>query len=391
MRIGYINYVNEGTGPYIHAGHFYLSIKKLNRDIKKFPEKEHNFNSLQHEPERSVDSSRKKYKTQFGFFRDLRRLVSSFVKKLPVEVKWIKQKKPDIVLIRAGDYLSGVLICLLFKIPVLLEINAPLNEYKLKSTEYHLSHASFFRKLEKKLIEMVTHTIVVSEPLRQYYINKGIKPRKITSVPNGVDVNLFDPAKQNRDMKKELGFGNKFVIGFSGHFSEWHGLDFLTMAIKKIVEQRDDVALLLIGKSKHRFKMPDIHQNYITMTGFVPYQLMPSYLAAIDIFVAPYPKIEPFYFSPLKIFEAMAMAKPVVASAQGQIRELIIDEKNGMLFPPGDEDAFCQRIEKLIFDPELCLELGRNARKRVISSYTWDHNARNIFNILSCVTREKLE
>ena len=137
--------------------------------------------------------------------------------------------------------------------------------------------------------------------------------------------------------------------------------------------------------------MPEINQNYITMTGFVPYQLMPSYLAAIDIFVAPYPKIKPFYFSPLKIFEAMAMAKPIVASAQGQIKELLVDGKNGMLFPAGDKDTFCQRIEKLMLDPELCLELGRNARKHIISNYTWDHNAKKIFNILSKVTRQKIE
>jgi glycosyltransferase involved in cell wall biosynthesis len=117
------------------------------------------------------------------------------------------------------------------------------------------------------------------------------------------------------------------------------------------------------------------------ITGHVPYEKIPEYLSAIDVFIAPYPHIEPFYFSPLKIIEAMAAGKPVLASAQGQISELIQDGVNGCLFPPGHKEIFLEKLKLLGENKEIREKMGANARKTIAEKYTWNNNAAKVFDL----------
>jgi len=175
----------------------------------------------------------------------------------------------------------------------------------------------------------------------------------------------------------------KTVIGFSGVFAPWHGLDFLAVAIKHIAEsnKHKDMVLLLVGKPFDVLIMPDFPSAITIITGHIPHEKMPEYLAAIDIFVAPYPSITPFYFSPLKIFEAMSMGKPIIASAQGQISELITDQVSGLLYAPGDQGKFIDKIEILLTDRQLRQRLGQNARKVIEKNFTWQDNAKRMLNL----------
>ena len=240
--------------------------------------------------------------------------------------------------------------------------------------------------MEKRTtLRLPTHITVVSEPLKQYYISRGIPPKKITTVPNGVDTQRFHPGVDGQMVRKKLGLAGKTVLGFSGAFAPWHGIDFLLETVANLIhnnpEMRENIALLLIGSAGPYFTMPDLPGGYIVTTGYVPYENMPLYLAAVDIFVAPYPRIEPFYFSPLKIFEAMAMRKLVLASAQGQICELIDDGVSGLLYPPGEMSCLLHKLDLVINDNELRRRLGYAARERIVHNYTWEHNAQAVLNL----------
>lgn len=98
--------------------------------------------------------------------------------------------------------------------------------------------------------------------------------------------------------------------------------------------------------------------------------------------LAPYPRPEhPFYFSPLKLFEYMACGAPVVASAVGQIAEVVRDGVTGFLCPPGDMDAFEAACDRLLSDPSLRHSVGEAAAREVGERYTWDANARRVAEI----------
>jgi glycosyltransferase involved in cell wall biosynthesis len=202
-----------------------------------------------------------------------------------------------------------------------------------------------------------------------------------------VDIHTFNGDKQGDRIRKRLGLQGKTVVGFSGKFAKWHGLPFLADAMKTIHESRkyQDIALLLVGSPGETVVMPDLPNDITTITGHIPHDEMPEYLAAIDICVAPYPLITPFYFSPLKIFEAMSMCKPVIASAQGQICELITDQESGLLYPPGDLSALIQNIERLLVNVDLRRTLGQNARKVMRKNYTWKDNAERMLALCNKV------
>ena len=101
----------------------------------------------------------------------------------------------------------------------------------------------------------------------------------------------------------------------------------------------------------------------------------------MDVAAAPYPALEGFYFSPLKVYEYMAAGVPVVASAIGQLRHLVQPATNGLLVPPGDAPALAQALEQLMQAPALRTKLGREGRELVLRHYTWDGVVRQILNL----------
>ena len=105
-------------------------------------------------------------------------------------------------------------------------------------------------------------------------------------------------------------------------------------------------------------------------------------MAAADILIAPYEAQEFFYLSPIKIFEYMAVGRAVVAAGVGQIREIIQDETNGLLYEPASAGALGERLLRLVDDPDFRRRLGEAARRTVESRYTWRVSAEGVAAVL---------
>jgi glycosyltransferase involved in cell wall biosynthesis len=122
-----------------------------------------------------------------------------------------------------------------------------------------------------------------------------------------------------------------------------------------------------------------------TFAGWISHHRVPSYLDACDVLVSP--QVESgdgsrFFGSPTKLFEYMAMARPVVASRIGQMSELIVDGQNGVLVDPGDPPALAKAIEALAGDDQKRERIGIAARATVIERYTWRHNVERAFDAI---------
>ena len=118
-------------------------------------------------------------------------------------------------------------------------------------------------------------------------------------------------------------------------------------------------------------------QEAVTFTGPVVHEDMSAYLAAMDVAVAPYPALEGFYFSPLKLFEYMAMERPVVVSRAAQGAPVVQGE-TALQFDPGDRAGLVACIQELRRDATLCRDLGRKASSLIQSNCTWRHNAARV-------------
>lgn len=320
--------------------------------------------------------------------REIRYLSMTYFRQAWGEIRQLKCHTPDVVILRWERYLSVLILCRIFNIPIIIEQNSPAVENIFKPKQYRFRWSRFWQWFEICNIKLADHIMTVSEPLKHYYVNKGLPAERITVVPNGVDTDMFHPKIDNNPVKKKFGLTGKLVVGFAGHFSPWHGLDFLAKAMNKYLASaakrfgcKNEIVLFIIGRKEAHFIMPDLPEGRTVITGYVPYTEMPSCLAAIDIFIAPYPLIEPFYFSPLKIFEAMSMGKPVLASAQGQICELIDDNISGLLYPPDNIDVFLEKLDLIVKDKKLRAHIGHNARQKMMQHFTWTDNARRILKI----------
>ena len=119
-------------------------------------------------------------------------------------------------------------------------------------------------------------------------------------------------------------------------------------------------------------------EEAVTFTGPVAHDDMPAYLAAMDVAVAPYPALDDFYFSPLKLFEYMAMGRPVVVSRVGHVAPVVVEGETALQFDPGDRAGLVACLQRLRRDATLCRDLGRKASSLIQSHYTWRHNAARV-------------
>ncbi len=283
---------------------------------------------------------------------------------------------------------AGVRAAHELKIPCLVEVNAPLLEEQRRYRE--LVHASEAKAIEAEVFGGADALLAVSEQIKAYALAKGADPERTFVVPNGVDVNRFHPAVEAEPAQ---GGDGKFVLGFVGSLKVWHGMEVLMEAFRTLLGRLLPYHLLLVGDGPLRSWIESYIQGArlegtVTIMGSVPYDRIPSLIQRMDVTVAPYPFVEDFYFSPLKLFEYMAIGKPVVASRIGQIQEVIQDGATGLLVRPGDPRDLVEKIERLRCAPGLRKALGIAASQEA-AHYTWERNARRVIALADPLVKNR--
>jgi glycosyltransferase involved in cell wall biosynthesis len=274
-------------------------------------------------------------------------------------------------------------------VPCLVEVNAPL---VLEQQQFRkLVHLEKACAIEAEVFEQADGLLTVSEEIRAYVVSKGAKADRAHVVPNAVDVARFHPGVAAR---LPDGLAGKFIVGFSGGLKPWHGIEVLMDAFGLLAARSADYHLLVIGDGPLREWMRGYLrgaklERAATMTGWVPNDELPGLLRAIHVAVAPYPAMEGFYFSPLKLYEYMAVGAPVVASRLGQIAEAIEHGETGLLVEPGDAAALADEIERLRAHPTLRMSLGAKAARRA-AGCTWTHNAERAIELARALRRPEL-
>jgi glycosyltransferase involved in cell wall biosynthesis len=218
--------------------------------------------------------------------------------------------------------------------------------------------------------------------MSKHFEEAGVRARKVEILPNAVDTTLFHQEVDDARLRSWLKPGGRFVVGFVGSFKAWHGVDFLLRAFRRLHGNDASYHLLLVGDGPLRAELEQETrrlglQEAATLVGSVPHEEVPRYLALMDVAVAPYPALEDFYFSPLKLYEYMASSRAVVASRVGQVAEVIADGLTGLLYQPGNEDELIACVRRLRADKSLRRELGERART-ACSKNTWRQNAERV-------------
>lgn len=271
-------------------------------------------------------------------------------------------------------------------------MNAPL-AYEQEKTR-GMEMKALAAETERRIFREAGRVIVVSRQLQEFVASCGVPSSRIQILPNSVDPQRFAKARGDRSVRTQHRLDGKRVIGFVGSLKPWHGTETLFEAFRDLRATTANAHLLIVGDGPGRAHLETYAQTHglngaVTFTGNVPYDDIPRYIAAMDIAVAPYIPSENFYYSPIKIFEYMAMGKPVVGGRIGQVEEVITDGETGVLFEPGKIAALQAALARLANDLSLCRRLGENARAWVETERTWDNNARQVVEIVRALLEKR--
>ncbi|HLZ26944.1 MAG TPA: glycosyltransferase family 4 protein [Chloroflexota bacterium] len=280
---------------------------------------------------------------------------------------------------------SGAIVSRLLRVPLVLEFNSSEVWKGRYWGGLFLPRAAEF--VERINLRAADRVVVVSRVLRDYVLATGVPAEKILVNPNAVDPTQFRPDVDGTTVRQQLGLGSDaVVVGFSGTFGEWHGIPTLAEALPRVCLARPNVRWLLIGDGplRHRIDEVVIDHNLadrVSLVGMVPHADMPASLAACDVLVSPHGRQADggeFFGSPTKLFEYMAAGRPIVASAIGQIAEVLRHEHSALLVPPEDPAALTAAIVRLVDDACLRTRLGQAARQAAVDGHTWRQNAERL-------------
>ena len=228
-----------------------------------------------------------------------------------------------------------------------------------------------YKKIQRKAEKIFDHFICVSEYLADILIHQhALESTKISIIYNGIDLDYFNaalesPRKRNEFLRKE----EKILIGAIGRLVAEKGLEYLLECMPKLLKHFSRAKLLLVGDGPSR---ADLEKRVLSLglkdniifTGFR--SDIREILSRLDILILP-SILEGF---PMIILEAMAMAKPIVASDIPGIREQIINGKNGILVPVKDPNALAAAIIEILADRKAAENIGLAARKTVDDKFS---------------------
>jgi glycosyltransferase involved in cell wall biosynthesis len=261
-------------------------------------------------------------------------------------------------------------------------VNAPLTDEEQRYRD-GLAFPALARWTERRIWRRADLLVTVSRALQRHVERAGVAPGKVRLLPNAVDARLFHPdAGNERRLRRRLRLDGRFVVGFTGSFKIWHGVDVLLEAFARLHGEDSSCHLLLVGDGPMRAALErDTRrlglEQAVTFAGAVPHDEVPGYLTVMDVAVAPYPALGDFYYSPLKLYEYMAAGRPVVASRIGQVAEVVRDGATGLLYEPGDGAELVRCLRRLRGDERLRAELAGNARIACAEN-SWSRSAARV-------------
>ena len=267
-----------------------------------------------------------------------------------------------------------------FKLPLVYEVRAFWEDAAVDHGTCREGDARYraTRALETHVLKHADAVTCICEGLRGDIAGRGIPPEKITVIPNAVDIEHFHfGGEPDEELKRQLGLVGRPVLGFIGSFYAYEGLMLLLEALPRLLAERADIRVLLVGGGYEEQRLKQRAQDLgvadkIIFTGRVPHEQVQRYYDLVDVLV--YPRLSmrlTDLVTPLKPLEAMAQGRLIVASDVGGHRELIRHGETGCLFRAGDAAHLAETVLKLLTARQSWPALRAAARRFVEQERNW--------------------
>ncbi|MDP6931063.1 MAG: glycosyltransferase [Planctomycetota bacterium] len=273
---------------------------------------------------------------------------------------------------------SGLLTARDLGIPLLLEVNSPMCDEMEKLGLLKFPRRA--RRTEREVLGGADRVLAVTEVLRDRLIACGSDADRTRVIGNGAVLMRYGEEARSAAAQLREGFpSGAFMIGFFGYARDWHRLDLALEAMS--AADLEKVHLLLVGEGpatasiQHRAVELGLEDRLI-VAGGVSAADLPAYVCSCD--AALIPAINA-YASPLKLFDSLAAGIATLAPDQPNLREVLRDTENGLLFTPGSSEALAAKMRVLMTDTGIVRRIGEAGRRSLIEhDRTWTGNARRV-------------
>jgi glycosyltransferase involved in cell wall biosynthesis len=285
---------------------------------------------------------------------------------------------PDVVIERYYNFGGeGALCAARRRVPLVLEVNSPMIEYAGSPKErVDRLVGSPLRRWREHLARSAAAFVTPTPAILPEFVPR----ERIHVLPWGANTDRFRPDVAAASIDLPAG---RPVVAFVGTFRPWHGARTVVDAAAELRRSgRLAPLFLMIGDGPERSEIVQTVRERgladdFRFVGSLPHGVVPGYLRRAAIGIAPfetsrhrYLEID-FYWSPVKIFEYMAMALPVVTIDVPALRRMVRPGLEGLLYPEGNVAALARSIGDLLDSPQRAAELGRSGRARVVAEFSW--------------------
>lgn len=294
---------------------------------------------------------------------------------------------------RLTSFGIGLLHCRKTRIPLLLDIDDwdAQGEYRMKPIKrvaralWHLPdpYNNLYLHFMEWLIPRADAVTVVSSGLQKRF--GGV------ILPHGRDTQAFNPISFDSEaLKVQYGLAGKFVLMFFGTPRPHKGLEDVLKAMQKLATL--DLCFVIVGvnwEEAYTQVLQKFDEPRLRLFGMQPWLKIPEFLAMADaVVLAQRPVLFGQAQVPAKVFDAMAMAKPIIATQVGDLPEILAG--CGYLVPPNDVDALADMIRFVCEHPEEAIQMGQLARARCQNHYSWDVMEKILEDIIKEVENGKI-
>jgi len=287
--------------------------------------------------------------------------------------------------------LAGYYIARLKKTPFVLEIRDLWPE-SLSATDVISENSLFFKILNwiaTFLYNKANIIVPVTDSFKSIIESRNINPKKIYVIKNGIDVYAFRPSVDGTSIQRKYNPNGNFVISYIGTLGMAHKIDII-LEVAEGLKRDDSIKFLLIGEGAEKERLKKIKErrnlSNVIFIDQQPREEIAKFISASDVCLVLLRNTSLFKtVIPSKMFEFMAMGKPIILGVDGEARGILNKAKAGIYIPPEDEESLKKAILKLYHNRELCSKFGINGREFVVKNYNREKQAKYYISVLDKV------